>query len=429
MSLTSSRLRTPLGIIPTFIYCKCILASLAILHRSKMKSGLYITKLRFSDETTLDLNSNSILVLTGPNTAGKSSVLREIKRDLDSRERRNNALGPVLKGMETSLKGDFSDLIGYLSRRYDYEPPAKEIKLGHSHKYLLKTVQAQFKKGRVPAPLEATFVRYLNASGRLGGENRDRVEEAATILNDDEPQEILVSEIFKKAFGSDIILNRTSDGNRFHLGDRKELPKHAERLKPDFRKWMEKLPLMSEQGDGVRSFCRVMRELLVEPGSIILIDEPEVFLHPPQIRQLARMIATQTSRDTQIIAANHSDDFVKGLLDSSVDRVTLVRLKRHDKINRASILRPAAISHLWQDPLLRTSGLLSALFHQVAIICEGESDARFFQALMDATEKSKRDPDFRFYHCGGKDRVAGIAQSLRAVKVPTVARRFRLIFR
>ena len=40
---------------------------------------------------------------------------------------------------------------------------------------------------------------------------------------------------------------------------------------------------------------------------------------------------------------------------------------------------------------------------------------------MDATEKSKRDPDFRFYHCGGKDRVAGIAQSLRAVKVPTVA--------
>jgi hypothetical protein len=190
----------------------------------------------------------------------------------------------------------------------------KEIKLGHSHKYLLKTIQAQFKKGRVPAPLEATFVRYLNASGRLGGENRDRVEEAATILNDDEPQEILVSEIFKKAFGSDMILNRTS--NRFHLGDRKELPKHAERLKPDFRKWMEKLPLMSEQGDGVRSFCRVMLELLVEPGSIILIDEPEVFLHPPQIRQLARMIATQTSRDAQIIAATHSDDFVKGLLDS-----------------------------------------------------------------------------------------------------------------
>ena len=146
--------------------------------------------------------------------------------------------------METSLKGDFSDLIGYLSRRYDYEPPAKKIKLGH--KYLLKTVQAQFKKGRVPAPLEATFVRYLNASGRLGGENRDRVEEAATILNDDEPQEILVSEIFKKAFGSDIILNKTSDDNRFHLGDRKELPKHAERLKPDFRKWMEKLPLLSK---------------------------------------------------------------------------------------------------------------------------------------------------------------------------------------
>jgi len=323
---------------------------------------------------------------------------------------------PLKKG----LKGRLHEFDNFLKERFEYDEDEKRVDLGYNRSYLLKTINAQIRKGTLPAALEAEFITRLTTSNRLGGEP-DNVKHAASVLYDDEPAEIKISSIIRKAFGSDLILNRTSEGGYFQLGDRASLPSHAERLTPAFRKWIDELPLVSDQGDGTRSFCRVVLELLVQPGSLVLIDEPEAFLHPPQIRQLARVIATQTSPDTQIVTATHSDDFIRGLLDASIDRVTVARMERREDINPTTILEPSHIQELWHDPLLRTSGLLSALFHEVAIICEGETDARFYQALMDATQPEHRDPDYRFYHCGGKDRIPGIAKALMAVRVPIVA--------
>jgi hypothetical protein len=57
----------------------------------------------------------------------------------------------------------------------------------------------------------------------------------------------------------------------------------------------------------------------------------------------------------------------------------------------------------------------------VAIICEGDSDARFLRAILEATEEEPRDKDFRIFHFGGKDRIASIASALKAIGVPVVA--------
>jgi hypothetical protein len=65
--------------------------------------------------------------------------------------------------------------------------------------------------------------------------------------------------------------------------------------------------------------------------------------------------------------------------------------------------------------------VLSALFHEAAIICEGDSDVRFFSALLDATRNERRNPDSGFYHVGGKDRIGSVVRALRAVRIPVVA--------
>src|SRR5262249_1949180 len=152
------------------------------------------------------LNSDSILILTGPNNAGKSSVLKEIRRELDRKDRRSSAVGPVLKDMTTKLKGTANDLSDFVKERFDYDEVDKRVKLSY-HNYLLKTLLSQFRRGKLPAPLEAEFVTYLSTQNRLGGDSRDRVEIAASLLQDDEPNEILISQIFRRAFGRDLILN------------------------------------------------------------------------------------------------------------------------------------------------------------------------------------------------------------------------------
>jgi hypothetical protein len=86
-----------------------------------------------------------------------------------------------------------------------------------------------------------------------------------------------------------------------------------------------------------------------------------------------------------------------------------------------TVLDSEQIKALWADPLLRTSDVLSALFHDAALICEGETDARFYRTVLDATRSAIREADGRFFHFGGKDRIASVVAALRALNVPVIA--------
>jgi AAA domain, putative AbiEii toxin, Type IV TA system len=189
----------------------------------------------------------------------------------------------------------------------------------------------------------------------------------------------------------------------------------------DYVGWLASLPTLHSQGDGMRSFTGTLISLLVHPTSIILLDEPEAFLHPPQARRLAEIIASEVPGNCQVIVATHNDAFIRALLDASEKRVILARIVRSGDRNNASVLDQTKLLEMWSDSLLRTSDVLSALFHEAALLCEGDSDARFFSALLDATRGERRDPDVGFYHFGGKDRIASMARALRAVQIPVVA--------
>jgi hypothetical protein len=65
---------------------------------------------------------------------------------------------------------------------------------------------------------------------------------------------------------------------------------------------------------------------------------------------------------------------------------------------------------------------LDGLFHQKVVVCESDSDCRFYAALLDAIYEAKPDemkPDVMFIHCGGKARIPSVIRSLRALGVIT----------
>jgi hypothetical protein len=170
----------------------------------------------------------------------------------------------------------------------------------------------------------------------------------------------------------------------------------------------------------MRAFVGVILHALVVNHTVILIDEPDAFLHPPQARLLGRMLIEETPNDKQVFISTHSGDFLRGLLDSESKRVRIIRIQRQENINIIKELDNEGIRNVWADPLLRYSNVLDGLFHDKVILCEADSDCRFYAAIydsiMDNTDIYKQ--DVMFIHCGGKDRMPVGIKSLRDLGVP-----------
>lgn len=389
-----------------------------------MACGLHISEIELSDKTIISLAENSILVITGPNNSGKSTFLREISHALKTRNDPTAVNGKVVKRIILQTRGSREEIETYLRDAFHNSIEEDVLKIS-SGKYNVKSLALQYEEGKTLPFYRSFFIDFLSTTHRLSmasDRNPNYGESLLRKLNSNEEREIRISDVFKRAFGIDLILNRTDVRHlNLRIADRADLPDHKDRLTPKFERWINRQEQLASQGDGMKSFAGVILSLLIDPNTCMLIDEPEAFLHPPQIRHLAGVIARDAPPATQLLIATHSDDFIRGLLDVASDRIIVLRMTRSGNINHVKTIVSEDIRKFWRDPLLRTSDVLSSLFHDVSVVCEGDSDVRFYRALLDATQSGNRDPDFRFFHCGGKDRIPGIVGALRAVGVPVIA--------
>jgi hypothetical protein len=161
----------------------------------------------------------------------------------------------------------------------------------------------------------------------------------------------------------------------------------------------------------VRSFVGLLLHSIVRMP-LILIDEPEAFLHPSHARLLGRVLVERTPDDGQLIIATHSDDVLQGVLEVRDRPIRVIRLTREDDRAIMRTLDPAAIRRLWADPLVRHSQLLDGLFHEAVLVCEGDADCRFYAAVFDELIGNEFGPALLITHCGGKQRLA---KAVRAV--------------
>jgi predicted ATPase len=392
-----------------------------------MTTRIWISEIEFSDDSKIEFSKNDITVFVGPNNAGKSASLKESANLL--RQKANK--GVVLKDVTIEKAGEVADLFSLLEsiskKIFSGNPEPRYQGFGFNiYHPSVKLLWDNYKNGI--GELFALFVNALSTEDRLKAASPPSSIQITTaplshpihFLQRYDELEKKFSDYFRQAFGTDLIVHRNA-GNEvpLYVGLR-PVPKEGEdRVSESYLNDLEKLDLLHLQGDGMRSFVGVLLNAFISKHSIIFIDEPEAFLHPPQARLLGKMLAKDLPSERQLFLATHSEDFLKGLLDADNSNLKIVRIQRDGTINRVSVLHNTDINSIWNDSLLRHSNVLNGLFHSKVIICESDSDCRFYSAVLSAIYEGTNSisPDILFIHCGGKHRIPTVVKSLVKLNV------------
>ena len=381
-----------------------------------------------SDGKTVAVPEDGVLAFVGPNNAGKSVSLRDIHGHLT----RFDVPPVAVKTIDVAKEGSDADLMLWLDEHCDKRWVSGQEFYYHSGggQMYKANVPAYWPPGPPYNDLGRFFVYFAGGEGRLGAANAVGSIDFLTqppqhplhSLYMDPELEEKVSGICARAFGVPLTLNRHAGASLYlHVGAAPAVQHGVSAPPREYLEALAQMPRLDQQGDGMKSFMGLLLNIAASSYPIILVDEPEAFLHPPQARLIRKMLGEEKDPDAQVLVATHDSDVLRGLLDSSVQELTVVRLVREGDVNRTSQLEPEKVKELWRDPLLRYSNVLDGLFHDAVILCEADADCRFYQSILDvfeADENEARRPDLLWTHCGGKARMPTVIDALAAVDVP-----------
>lgn len=383
------------------------------------ETKIYIDQITFNDGSSFNFNHSDIVVFTGPNNSGKSQVLRDIKNYFSNK----NNLGIIATNITASFIGDAEYL--------------KSKCINKNNQYFLDNIYVNIHgierqwNNKELNNLSPYFINHLSTEKRLQAANSVDTFDAVNdlprnpihklYLDDDKEKEL--STLFHQAFGTEIIVNRGAGAQiPIHVGMCPAMDNGEDRVSVSYLTKLKKLPQIQDQGDGMRSFTGILLDTFISNHCITLIDEPEAFLHPPQARLLGKLLAKNTPSNRQLFISTHSEDFLKGLLDADNEHIKIVRINREKDVNHMNILNNEKVKELWKDPILRYSNILSGLFHSKVVICESDTDCRFYQAVLYAMQDENAIyPDILFTHCGGKQRLKVVLNALKSLNVTTIA--------
>lgn len=385
---------------------------------SNAEPDIFIKKLTFNDGSYLELNNSDIVIITGPNNSGKSRAIKDVY-DYFCSVRTSRI---VLKGIDVEFIGSLTE--SFVRQFYVWNGNA--FFYDNNGLADLHPIFDSWKYHRMDF-LGRIFIEYLTTEGRLQAASttesinplRQSPSKPLQALLRHDSIERKLSELFETAFGERLCLDRGLGSQIALVVGTDVTPKEGEdRVSESFLARLSKMPTVDEQGDGMRSFVGILLHLLSSNKSVTLIDEPEAFLHPTQARILGEMIAQQNKK--QLLISTHSEDLLKGIIDNGGDRVKIIRITRDGDINPIARLENAQIQTIWNDPILKFSNLLRGLFHKKVIICEADTDCRFYQAIMNIVVDNLGAvrPDVMFTYSGGKERLKVMAAALVPLKVP-----------
>lgn len=378
----------------------------------------------------IHIAERGVTCIVGGNNAGKSQLLRDIYNILNY----DSTNHVVLSDLEVEKSGADSDFRNFLEAHAGkhVEPPGVEPTYGSPQGGSSLNL-AQFKiyfnmhENRLMGA--APFLCWHATAGSLvtvatgttgpslGGISRPLLSEL--LRYGDLEQEL--SDLALEIFGEPLVLDRLGESIRLRVGDPKVEVPLLNRPTREYADAVAKLASLEHQGDGMKAFIGLALSVLAGSEQILLVDEPEAFLHPAQARALGRWLAAESiARDKQVVIATHDRDLVLGMLDASVP-VTMVRLIRTGEVTSMRELVEGQLSTVWADPVLKYSNILQGLFHRRVVICEADADCRFYSAVLDssAVEKNVRSiaDNTLFVPAGGKQRAATLASALSMLGV------------
>ena len=385
--------------------------------------SVYFSSIAFDKGEPITLENTDIVVIVGPNNAGKSRALRDLHQQVIDKAKYPICVGTFEK--VGSLEG-FKEYV----RRYTYvaRNTSNRTLVGEGFEIRDYELPDLWRKGL--GDVSKLFCQLIATGNRISSSN---APESFALLNQapknpihrlaiDDKLEHRLSKIFQSAFGKELILYRAG-GSEMPLlvGKTPEFEPGEDRVSFSYlEKLRHSTVELEEQGDGMRSFASVMLYLLAsETQSLFLVDEPEAFLHPPQARRIGELIASDRMRPSQVFVATHSPDVLTGLLSVSPEKLRIIRIDRdaNDR-TKATELPKYKVNELATDPVMKFSSVLNGLFHKRVIVCEADSDCLFYSSILELPQvNGSRHPDVLFLQVGGKDRMASLALVLKELGV------------
>ncbi|WP_417564091.1 ATP-dependent nuclease [Microbacterium sp.] len=384
---------------------------------------------------SIQLQSSGVTAIVGANNAGKSTILREVWEKLSHQPGHPEAPRIAVQSLDLVGSGSTADVIAWAGDnssfvQRDSNAGFQRAQTGVIHPHVLTQTwnNQPFELGK----LANFLVFYGNAQGRFGiggtTEMRENVDDPPQHpvhgLQDSRPLLAEVSKVSREIFGRPLTLDTLGRTLRLRVGDVGLEAPRIDDIPMAYRERMAELRPLDEQGDGMRSLMGQLLPVVTASYKLLLIDEPEAFLHPPQAQALGAELGKIAAREhLQIVLATHDRSLLTGLLESGVD-VSVVRLARGDGPTRASRLDAAELRALWTDPVLKYTNVLDGLFHRMVVVAEAEGDCAFLAAALDCPGRADGPlprNEILFVPTGGKDGMAKVCSALSAVDVPVVA--------
>lgn len=149
--------------------------------------------------------------------------------------------------------------------------------------------------------------------------------------------------------------------------------------------------------------------------ALVIIDEPELHLHPKWQRALLSVfahLAKQTGN--QFVLATHSPTFVSPESIQFVSRV--YSDKQRSRVVRLDSQHLPNEKHLLS--IVNSQNNERVFFADAVVLCEGISDRIFFEAVLDRFGRQKRDRIIEVISVGGKGVFSSYEKILTAAGIP-----------
>lgn len=181
--------------------------------------------------------------------------------------------------------------------------------------------------------------------------------------------------------------------------------------------YMQNATRLRNEGDGFRSYVTILLTVMGASKPILLLDEPEAFLHPTYAMELGKQLGTMLAESSALqnaFISTHSSYFLQGILDSAASDLSLIRLKRNGGKSTFNILDKDKIETL-KNRSDYSPQYIDALFSKKAILVEAPRDAIIYSAICD---KISEIDNPIFVSTNGKDAFKGVKEFYTASGLP-----------
>ncbi|TPK42289.1 MULTISPECIES: AAA family ATPase [unclassified Mesorhizobium] len=416
-----------------------------------MKNVLKVAKLTFKagpapGQLPLSIDCPNVTVLVGPNNAGKSRTLREIyakcaNNEIDSYQ--------LLDSVDLTLP-DREGIAAMMKMFEIGTPPGNTTVADHTYfrkpsvkmnepQLLIHVYTAKWFEGWAEndfhASVKNNFVKFFTIL--LDGRTRfDLTDPKATGPLEEKPQNHLwalfldkdarqkVRKFTQDAFAKFFVVDPTGM-TQFRIRLSKRAPKteaEEQALDSEARAFHADADLLSDLGDGVKTSVGLVSAVMSLPDRILLIDEPEAFLHPTLSRRVGSVLAqTARDRDATLVVATHSSDFLLGCMQTAPE-LRIVRLTHEFGRATSRSIEPARVRELMSNPLLRSAHAMRGLFHRGVLVCEADADRAFYDEVNARLVTVRRGiEDALFLNAQNWQTIPRIALPLRSLGVPAAS--------